>query len=131
MTDLPSQDQMSQAKKATRMIELQQMNNECDKRLGRDTSPLFTEKNLSKATKDALDATEQRKPVESKLTYKLPEGMAQKLDNFDAIIKNRPSPHYKTGPISAEERLLAWHRHLGTPDPIVQAELKQLREGKQ
>ena len=128
MSDLPSQDQMNLAKKATRMIELQQLNNECDKRLGRDTSPLFTEKNLSKSTLQALEQTEVKPAVESKLIYHLPQGMEKKLENFDKSIHDTaPAPHYK-GPVDPVTKLENWYRALGTPKRIVDFEIAELKK---
>lgn len=131
MTDIPSQQAMSPEQKAARKQQLDSLNDALDQQLGRShKTPLFSEAGLSKETKAALDATEQKPVRESKLTYKLPEGMAEKLDNFDAVIKNRPGPKPFMGPVSAEERLRAWHRHLGTPQEIVDYEVAQLKEGK-
>ena len=95
MTDLPSQQEMSPEQKAIRKIELQQLNDLADKATGRVIpigQPWHTERNLSKETKAALDSLEPKQPQkpESPL-YKLPEGMDQKLKNFDEVIKNRPS----------------------------------------
>ena len=131
MTDLPSQQEMSPEQKAISKIELQQLNDLADKATGRVIpigQPWHTERNLSKETKAALDSLEPKQPQkpESPL-YKLPEGMDQKLKNFDEVIKNRPSPKPFMGPISAEDRLIAWHKSLGSPDRVLQAELKQLR----
>ena len=131
---LPTQDQMSPEQKAIRKIELEQLNQECDRRAGRVTAigqAWGTEKNLSKEIVAVLDSLESKpRPTESTLHKPESPEMKARQDQFDNIVKNRPSPHYKTGPISAEERLIAWHRHLGTPSHIVDAELKQLREGK-
>jgi hypothetical protein len=134
MTDLPSQQEMSSEQKAIRKIELQQLNNLCDKRLGRDTSPLFTEKGLSKETIAALDSLEQKKPAESKLTYKVSADMEKKLAAADDIIAHRPAPKAVLPILSLEERTRAYHKALGTPQRIVDyelAELKKQQEAKQ
>jgi hypothetical protein len=130
MTSLPSQQDMSPEQKAARKIELQQLNDECDKRLGRDSSPLFTEKGLSKETKQALDATDPQKPATESPWFKMPEGMEKKLEQFDKSISDTPAPRATQPILSLEERTRAWHKAIGSPQKVVDYEIQQLKEGK-
>lgn len=134
MTDLPTAADMSPEAKAIRKIELEQLNKKCDAALGRShVTPLFTEKNLSKETKSALAATEPKKSTPLDHLYKISPEMEKKLQNFDQVLKERPAPHYQTGPVDPVTRLQAYHRALGTPKNIVDfevAELKKQLEGK-
>lgn len=119
---------MSPEQKTARKIELQQLNDLCDKRLGRDTSPLFTEKGLSKETKQALDATDPQKPASESPWYTMPKGMEEKIAQFDKGLSDTPAPRKAQSILSMEERLLSWHKSLGSPAHVVAAELKQLHE---
>jgi hypothetical protein len=135
MTSLPSQDQMSPEAKAARKQQLDVLNEKCDQALGRSKkTPWYSEAGLSKETKAALDATEQKKPVESKLTYKISESMEARLKAADDIIHDRPAPRAAPLPIlSMEERLRAWHRAIGSRKEVIDyevAQLKKQQEGK-
>lgn len=133
MTDIPSASEMSPEAKAIRKIELQQMNDLADRRLGRDTSPLFTEKNLSKATKEALASVEPIKPKEGTFYKETPE-MTARQDSFDKFVKNRSdAPKFQHGPVSKLDRLLAWHKGIGSNQAVIDYEVAQLKaqEGKQ
>lgn len=132
MTDIPSASEMSPEAKAIRRIEIDQLNNLCDQRLGRSTTPLYSEAGLSKETKAALDSLEV-KPVESKLTYKISPSMEKKLQAADDIIHHRPAPKKTTPELDPISKLQAWHKALGTPKRIVDyevAELKKQQEAK-
>jgi len=125
----PLSTPQSPEQKAARKIELEQLNDKCDQALGRShVTPLFTEKNLSKETKSALDATEPKKSTPLDHLYKVSPEMEKKLENFDKIIKERPAPHYTTGPVDPVTKLESWHRAIGTPKRIVDFEIAELKK---
>lgn len=125
----PLSTPQSLEQKAARKQQLDALNDLCDQRLGRSHTPLFSEAGLSKSTVAALDSLEV-KPAESKIShlYHMPAGMAQKLEQFDKSISDVPTPKAPKEILSMEERLISWHKSLGSPSHVVAAELKQLHE---
>lgn len=92
-------------------------------------TPWHNEKGLSKATKQALDALEPQK--KSGGFYKETESMKKQQDAADALIRNRPAQGagtWQAGPVSKKDRLLAWHRSLGSPKSVVDAEIAALEK---
>lgn len=134
-TSLPSQDQMSglQNPKKKREAELARLMDEYDARVGikpKTPDPWHSEKGLSKATREALDALEpQQKGSGGFYTEKPSQKLQQEA--FDKLVKNpvvSGTGTYKLGPVSARERLLAWHRSLGSPQHVIDQELAQLEK---
>lgn len=124
--------------KKNREQEINRLIDEFDGRTGRKpqspAEPLHDESKLSKETIEALDAFDA---LEAKKKsggfYK--ETFLQKLqqDAFDQLVKNGVQGQggkWVTGPITKKERLLAWHKALGTPQHIVDAEIQDLEAHK-
>lgn len=132
-TSLPSPDQMNPSSQKNKNQEMERLQQEFDSRTGRATSnpqPWHTEKGLSKATRDLLDAQEPQQKRSGGF-YHEPEAVRMQQDAFDAAIKNIPAQGagtYKLGPVTLEERLRSWHRALGTPIHIVEQEVAQLKQ---
>jgi hypothetical protein len=96
-------------------------------------APWHTEKGLSKSTKQALDSLEPQK--KSGGFYKETPEQKKQQEAFDLAMKNVKAPGtgtWQAGPVSKRDRLIAWHRSLGSPKHVVDAELAQLeqQEGK-
>lgn len=89
-------------------------------------SPWHSEKNISKATTFLLEP--QKK---SGGFYKEPEAVKKQQDAFDQAMKNIKDPGtgtWQATPPTKKERLLAWHKSLGSPQHVIDAELAQLKE---
>jgi hypothetical protein len=96
-------------------------------------APWHTEKGLSKSTKQALDSLEPQK--KSGGFYKETPEQKTQQDAFDKALKNVTAPGtgtWQATPPTKKEKLLAWHKALGSPKHVVAAELAQLeqQEGK-
>jgi len=92
-------------------------------------APWHTEKGLSQATKQALDSLEPQK--KSGGFYKETEAMRKQQEAFDKAIKNIKDPGtgtWQATPPTKKERLLAWHRSLGSPKSVVDAEIAALEQ---
>jgi hypothetical protein len=136
-TPLPSPDQMNPSSQNNKKQEMEKLQQQFDQATGRVPSkhqPWHTEKGLSKATRDLLDAQEPQQKRSGGFYSETPEQKKQQ-DQFDAAVRNTPAQGagtYKLGPVTPEERLRSWHRALGTPSHIVEKEVADLKkqEGK-
>lgn len=132
-TPLSSPDQMNPSSQNNKKQEMEKLQQEFDIRTGRVPSkpqPWHTEKGLSKATRDLLDAQEPKQKKSGGFYSETPEQKKQQ-DQFDATVKNIPvqgAGTYKLGPVTPEERLRSWHRALGTPSHIVEKEVADLKK---
>lgn len=132
-TSLPSPDQMNPSSRKAKDQEMERLQQEFDQRTGRVPSkpqPWHTETNLSKATRDLLDAQEPQHKRSGGFYVEDPK-MAARQDAFDAAVKNIPAQGagtYKLRPVTPEERLRSWHKSLGTPPHIVEKEVADLKE---
>jgi len=131
MSTTPLSPPQHQNPRRVRQQELDRLQDQFDLATGRKShpAPWHTEKGLSKATKQALAALEPQK--KSGGFYKETEAMRKQQDAFDQAMKNIKDPGtgtWKAGPVSKRDRLLAWHRSLGSPKSVVDAELKALEE---
>lgn len=119
----------SKESKALEMEKLQQQYDQATGRAPAKPQPWHSEKGLSKATKEALDALEPK--PKSGGFYKEDPKMAARQDAFDQAARNVPAQGagtWQAGPVSKKDRLLAWHKALGTPKHVVDAEVKALEE---
>lgn len=94
------------------------------------SQPWHDESKLSKKTKEALDALEPKEQRSGGFYKETPEQKA-KQDAFDNAVKDIPATGagtWQAGHLSKRDRLLAWHRALGTPKQVAEAELKALEE---
>lgn len=97
---------------------------------GQKPQPWHDESKLSKKTKEALDALEHKEQRSGGFYKETPEQKA-KQDAFDKAVKDIPATGagtWKAGPVSKRDRLLAWHKALGTPSHVVEQELKALEQ---
>jgi hypothetical protein len=120
----------SQNNKKQEMEKLQQQFDQATGRVPSKPQPWHTEKGLSKATRDLLDAQEPQQRLSGGFYSETPEQKKQQ-EAFDALIKNTPvqgAGTWQATPPTKKERLLAWHRSLGSPKHVVDAELKALEE---
>lgn len=129
-TLLPTKEQMGGVQNPIqkRKLELEKLQDEFDLKTGKKSipSPWHREKNLSKTTKQALDALD---PKEKEPTlYKESPEMKAKQKEFDDLIHHRSAQEWQAGPVTPEERLRSWHKALGTPAHIVEQEVAQLRQ---
>jgi len=112
-------------------LEMDRLQDQFDLQTGKKShpAPWHTEKGISKSTKQALDALEPQK--KSGGFYVESEAMRKQQDAFDQAMKNVKGPGtgtWQATPPTKKERLLAWHRSLGSPKHVVDAELKALEE---
>lgn len=118
-----------------RQKEIEALLDDFDSRTGKNprdkqAQPLHDESKLSKKTRDLLDQQEQKpKPQKSGGFYQ--ETAAQKVlqDKFDQTLKHIPANGtgtWQATPPTKKERLLAWHKSLGSPQHVIDAELAQL-----
>lgn len=132
-TTLPSPDQMNPSSRKSKDLERERLQQQFDAATGRVPSkpqPWHTEKGLSKATRDLLDAQEPQQKRSGGFYQEDPK-MAARQDAFDAAIKNIPAQGagtYKLGPVTPEERLRSWHKSLGTPSNIVEKDVADLKK---
>lgn len=118
-----------------RQKEINALLDEFDSRTGRrpkdtEPQPLHNESKLSKKTRDALDALESKQKGSGGFYTEKPSQKLQQ-EAFDKLVKNPAvsgTGTYKLGPVSARERLLAWHRSLGSPQHVIDQELKALEQ---
>jgi len=92
-------------------------------------TPWHTEKGLPKSTKQALDSLEPQK--KSGGFYRETPEQKKQQDAFDNALKNVTAPGtgtWQATPPTKKEKLLAWHKALGSPKHVVDAELKALEE---
>ncbi|MDD2754403.1 MAG: hypothetical protein PHS80_02630 [Methanothrix sp.] len=121
--------------RSDRQQELAALNDQFNLATGRKSkpSPWHKEPKLSKGKQEALDALEPQK--KSGGFYKETEAMKKQQDAFDLALKNVKAPGtgtWQATPPTKKEKLLAWHKALGSPKHVVDAELAQLeqQEGK-
>jgi len=131
MSTTPLLPPVSPGSRKDKALEMDRMQDQFDLATGRKSKPTpwHTEKGLSQATKQALDSLEQQK--KSGGFYHETEAMKKQQDAFDQTLKNIKDPGtgtWQTTPPTKKERLLAWHRSLGSPKHVVDAELKALEE---
>lgn len=110
--------------------EIETLLDQFDQATGRASKPqpLHDESKLPKKTRDLLDQQEQ-KPQKSGGFYQ--ETAAQKVlqDKFDQTLKHIPANGtgtWQATPPTKKERLLSWHKSLGSPQHVIDAELAQL-----
>jgi len=97
---------------------------------GRQADPWHREDGLSQATKDLLDQLEPKQKGSGGF-YQETAKQKKQQEAFDQAVKNIPANGtgtYKLEPVSPKERLLAWHKSLGTPAHVVEQELKALEQ---
>ncbi len=114
-----------------RQQELAALNDQFDLATGKKSKPTpwHTEKGLSKTTKQALDSLEPQK--KSGGFYSETTEQKKQQDAFDQALKNVTAPGtgtWQATPPTKKERLLAWHKSLGSPAHVVEQELKALEE---
>ncbi len=110
-------------------LEMERLQDEFDRATGklREATPWHKEPKLNKAQKQALDAQEPQEKRSGGFYKESPE-MAARQKEFDEAVHHRPAQEWQTGPVSKKERLLAWHKSLGSPQHVIDAELKALEE---
>jgi hypothetical protein len=113
-----------------RQQELAALNEQFDLATGRKSKPTpwHKEPKLSKGKQEALDALEPQKKRSGGFYQEKPEQKAQQ-DAFDQALKNVTAPGtgtWQAGPVSKRDRLISWHKALGSPQHVVDAELKAL-----
>jgi len=112
-------------------LEMDRLQDQFDLQTGKKShqAPWHTEKGISKSTKQALDSLEPQK--KSGGFYKETEAMRKQQEAFDKAIKNIKDPGtgtWQATPPTKKERLLAWHRSLGSPKSVVDAEIAALEQ---
>jgi len=131
MSTTPLSPPQHQNPKRDRQQEMDRRQDAFDLATGKKShpAPWHTEKGLSKATKQALDSLEPQK--KSGGFYKETEAMKKQQDAFDQTMKNIKDPGtgtWQATPPTKKERLLAWHKSLGSPQHVIDAELAQLEQ---
>lgn len=132
-THIPSPGEMSglQNPKKKREAELARLMDEYDARVGikpKTPDPWHSEKGLSKSTKQSLDALEP-KQKKSGGFYQESEKQKAEQDAFDQALKDIKDPGtgtWQATPPTKRQRLLAWHKSLGSPQHVIDQELAQL-----
>lgn len=90
----------------------------------------YSEKKLSPATKALLDSLEPKRGKEQRF-YKEPAELKVRVDKMMEQAKHiSDPPKYKLGPVSDEEKLLAWHKSLGSSQRVIDFEIEELRRRK-
>jgi hypothetical protein len=93
-------------------------------------SSWYSEKKLSPKTRELLDSFEPKKGKEQRFYHESPE-LKARVDRLTEASKHLQAvPVYKLGPVSDEEKLLAWHKAIGSPQRVIDFELQQLKERK-
>lgn len=133
-THLPTKQEMNPADSAKKKADMEKLQDEYDRKLGlkpnQYTTPWHGEENVSPSAKKLLDALDSKTSNGSKLT-KLSPDQEKKQKEFDDLVKHRPDTGtgtWKAEPVSKKERLLAWHKALGSPKAVVDAELRDLEK---
>jgi len=93
-------------------------------------TPWHKEPKLSKGKQEALDQLEPQQKKSGGFYSETPEQKKQQ-DAFDQAMRNVKDPGtgtWQATPPTKRERLLAWHKALGSPKHVVDAELKALEE---
>ena len=99
-------------------LEMERLQDQYDLATGRKSKPTpwHKEPKLSKGKQEALD---QQEPQQ------------RKSGAFDQALKNTPAPGtgtWQATPPTKRERLIAWHRSLGSPKHVVDAEIAALEQ---
>ncbi len=131
----PLDPPMNPSSRKNRQQEINRLLDQFDQATGwksRDqkSQPWHDESKLSKKAKEALDALEPKEQRSGGFYKETPEQKA-KQDAFDKAVKDIPASDtgtWQAGHLSKRDRLLAWHRSLGTPKRAVEAEMKQLEK---
>jgi len=113
-------------------LEMDRLQDQFDLQTGKKShpAPWHKEPKLSKVKQEALDQQEPQQRKSGGFYKETPELKAQQ-DAFDKALKNVKDPGtgtWQATPPTKRERLLAWHRSLGSPKHVVDAELKALEE---
>ena len=134
-TPLPTNEQMGGAQSPVkkREAELAAIMDKYDQQLGlkqKEPTPWHKEPKLSNDKKEALDALEPKERGSGGFYKETPEQKKQQ-EQFDQSLKDVKDPGtgtWQATPPTKKERLLAWHKSLGSPQHIIDAELAQLKE---
>lgn len=131
MSTTPLSPPVNPGSRKDKALEMDRLQDQFDLATGKKLKPApwHTEKGLSQATKQALDALEPQK--KSGGFYKETETMKKQQEAFDQAMKNIQDPGtgtWQATPPTKEERLLAWHRSLGSPKSVVDAEIAALEQ---
>ncbi len=90
----------------------------------------YSEKGLRPEVRKALDDLEPKRG-EGQRFYKEPPELKSRVDKLIEGAKHiQEPPKYKLGPVTEEERLLAWHKAIGSPQQVIDYELQELRKRK-
>jgi hypothetical protein len=133
-TPLPTNEQMGgdQNPLQKRKQEMDGLQDAFDKALGlkqKEPTPWHKEPKLSKGKQEALDSLEPQK--KSGGFYKETEAMKKQQEAFDQAMKNIKDPGtgtWQATPPTKKDRLIAWHRSLGSPKSVVDAEIAALEQ---
>jgi hypothetical protein len=131
MSTTPLSPPVNPGSRKDKALEMDRLQDQFDLATGKKSKPApwHTEKGLSKSTKQALDTLEPQK--KSGGFYKETPEQKKQQDAFDQAIKNIKDPGtgtWQATPPTKKERLLAWHKSLGSPAHVVEQELKALEE---
>ncbi|MEI2762024.1 hypothetical protein [Methanothrix soehngenii] len=90
----------------------------------------YSEKNLRPEVRKALDELEPKRGKEQRF-YKEPPELKARVDKMIEGAKHiSDPPKYKIGPVSEEEKLLAWHKAIGSSQRVIDFEIEELRKRK-
>jgi hypothetical protein len=90
----------------------------------------YSEKGLSPATKTLLDSLEPKRGKEQRFYKETPE-LKARVDRMIEEAKHiSDPPKFKLGPVSEEEKLLAWHKAIGSSQRVIDYEIEELRRRK-
>ncbi|MFB3764832.1 MAG: hypothetical protein ACE14P_06235 [Methanotrichaceae archaeon] len=123
-TPLPSTSQMGGDPNGhqKRKQEVERLLDEFDARTGKTPKP----RDIPEIKKKAPEPEK-----EGPNFYKTTPEMEAKQEEYDRALKGDRSKGpgtWQTAPVSKKERLLAWHKSIGSPQHVIDAELKQLEE---
>jgi len=131
MSTTPLSPPVNPGSRKDKALEMDRLQDQFDLATGKKSKPTpwHTEKGLSKATKQALDSLEPQK--KSGGFYKETEAMKKQQEAFDQAMKNIKDPGtgtWQATPPTKKDRLIAWHRSLGSPKSVVDAEIAALEQ---
>lgn len=90
----------------------------------------YSEKNLRPEVRKALENLEPKRG-ERQSFYKEPPELKARVDKLIENAKHiQEPPKFKLGPVTEEERLLGWHKAIGSPQHVIDYELQELRKRK-
>lgn len=121
MTNLPTKSEMGGDPNGVqrRKQELERVLDDFDERTGK--------KPKSREIPKVKEKPEEHEEQEHNFYKESPEMKARQAA-FDETIKNRSAKSWQSGPVSKKDRLLAWHKALGSPQHVIDAELKDLED---